>query len=661
MNEWTFAAEVKSWWDAAFLAHPSWHLDRCEVERRVEGSQKRSDLSVLGGGLVRLAGELRLPDHAVASAWHPQNLTGAVDKALNVGARWCFTSDGTELLLIDTERVGPPQARVAQTFELPAFTSREALDSPGLLGRARGAWTQVIESLAPVVTGQVVPSGLPTDEAFINSLRALVGMPVAAIREDLDRTRRADAEFEQAMVTWMVEEQGWTHGPSHWDEEVQWTALLAAYVFVTRLMFYQALRQAHPALSPLGLAPGVTAPVARMTLQACFSEAQRLSGDYETVFAWDRASDYALHADAAVPGWRRVMDHLAAFDLANVGYDLTGKLFERLIDPHERYRWGQHYTQPDVVDLMLSIAIPDGSGKVLDPATGGGTFLVRAYERKRQLRPDSSHQERLSELYGLEVSAFAANLATVNLAVRDLTFQQNYPRVALHSFFQVRPHDLVMKLPGGPDGLPEAVEIGLVDAVVCNPPYVRLHALGPERVREAEWVLAHPAGSVPVPGHLPGAANYHMYFWFHAAQFLKKDGRLVLITSGEWLDSDYGAALQEWLLGNFTIELVVESLAEPWFSDARVGTVVLAATRCDDAAVRSANQVRFVLLRSPLRSLYGDATDELDQMRRVDRVRDLMASVPGSTGETSDFDWSSITQSELQRLGTEPVAEPVAS
>ena len=436
-----------------------------------------------------------------------------------------------------------------------------------------------------------------------------------------------------------------------WDEEVRRTALIAAYVFVTRLMFYQALRQAHPTLSPLGLAPGVTAPVARATLEAYFSEARRLSGDYETVFAWDRASEYALHADAAIAGWRRVMDHLAAFDLANVGYDVTGRLFERLIDPHERYRWGQHYTQPDVVDLMLSLAIPDGSGKVLDPATGGGTFLVRAYERKRQLHPDLSHQQLLSELYGLEVSAFAANLATVNLAVRDLKFENNYPRIALRSFFLVRPHEPLLRLPEGLDGTTEAVEIGRVAAVVCNPPYVRLHALGPERLREAESVLSHPAGSVPVPGRLTGAANYHLYFWFHAAQFLEERGRLVLITAGEWLDSDYGAVLQEWLLNNFTIQLVVESLAEPWFSDARVGTVVLAATRCDDEVERSNNTVRFVLLRRTLRGLYGEATSEIDQMKRVDRVRDLMLSLQGAAGEGPDFDWSSVSQRELLRLG----------
>lgn len=60
-----FAAEVKSWWDTALAADAS-ELDHFSVEEQVEvgGSQKRSDLTVLTAtGEVRLAGELRLPDH----------------------------------------------------------------------------------------------------------------------------------------------------------------------------------------------------------------------------------------------------------------------------------------------------------------------------------------------------------------------------------------------------------------------------------------------------------------------------------------------------------------------------------------------------------------------------------------------------------------------
>jgi hypothetical protein len=52
LNEWAFAAEIKSWWDPDFARHPEWRIDRCEVENASEGSRQRSDLVVLGGGVT---------------------------------------------------------------------------------------------------------------------------------------------------------------------------------------------------------------------------------------------------------------------------------------------------------------------------------------------------------------------------------------------------------------------------------------------------------------------------------------------------------------------------------------------------------------------------------------------------------------------------------
>lgn len=685
MNEWGFAAEVKSWWDQEFGRRDEWGLDRCEVEKQSEGGLKRSDLVVWAGGTIVLSGEIRLPDHPQSSPWDPRNLSGAIDKAINDGVRWAFTSDATTLLLVDTQRTGPPQTRVVHRVDLVAFEDRARLDQGAFLALCRAEWLVALEAVAPIVLGLSAPLGMSPDEAFIGALRALLRAPVAAVREEMDRRRSADASFEARLVAWMVDEQGWTHVPERWAEEVDRVARLTAYVFTTRLVFYEALRRSQPTLAPLGLPEGVGANVARGVVQAYFSDARERSGDYETLFEWDQEADYALVSDAAVPGWRRVLEHLAAFDLANVSYDVIGKLFERLIDPIERYRWGQHYTNPDVCDLMLSLALPGGEGAVLDPSAGGGTFLVRAYARKRHLRSEATHQELLSEIYGIDVSPFAASLSTVNLAARELSFADNYPQVAAASFFDVFPQRQFMALPspsrlglrgeagvGGPGGPTEEatrpVAVGELAAVVCNPPYVRVKELGPERRGEAERLLRRPADRVPMPKRVNKSANYHLYFWLHSAQFLSKRGRLVFITSGEWMDSDYGAALQEWLLGHFAIECFVESVAEPWFSEARVGTVITSARLCPDDAERAKNPVRFALLRRPLRALYGDplagppgspsgdgtaGASEEDHFRAVDRLRDRILSLSGEAGESEDMDWSVVSQGELFDLGTE--------
>jgi hypothetical protein len=54
LNEWGFAAEIKSWWDQELKQHPEWKLFYTRVEETVPGSKKRSDLVRAGqGGISR--------------------------------------------------------------------------------------------------------------------------------------------------------------------------------------------------------------------------------------------------------------------------------------------------------------------------------------------------------------------------------------------------------------------------------------------------------------------------------------------------------------------------------------------------------------------------------------------------------------------------------
>lgn len=654
MNEWGFAAEVSKWWEQAADANPAWGLKRVRVEEVVPGSRQRSDLIVLGASPT-MCGELRLPDHDNASPLDFDNLKDAVTKAQSHGCRWAFTSDARNLFLLDTAQSGSLITKIVHKRVLGDSFRREDLDDPAMLARVQSAWIGAFQELAPIITGFSKPEGMAADELFVEALRELMAAPVAAIRDGLNARRSSDPAFQNELIEWMVDEQGWTHDPKRWDAEVGRAAKLTAYVFVTRLLFYEALRRAKPSLVPLALPPEPNniAVLAAVMLETQFREARRISGDYETLFTWDSVSRYAMVADACVAPWRRMIAHIEHFDLSNIDHDIVGRLFERLIEPHERYEWGQHYTSSDVVDLMLAFAVRDGKGNVLDPAAGAGTFLVRAYARKKALMPEVTHKERLEELFGIDISQFAASLGTVNLATRELEFDNNYPRISTKSFFRIEPGDELMQLPlnGEPgSGAPfQSVRLPQMRAVVGNPPYIRIHKLGSERQGEVAAVLRR-GGRVRPPPKVQKSANYHVYFWFHGARFLEPEGYLALLTAGEWMDSDYGAALQLWLLDNFKIEAFIESGAETWFSEARVGTVVTIAKQCSNAAAREDNLVRFVTLRKSVRALVGLHETGQQQVAAVDKLRDRILSLTGH-GETEDFDWSTVVQAELRALG----------
>ena len=123
---------------------------------------------------------------------------------------------------------------------------------------------------------------------------------------------------------------------------------------------------------------------------------------------------------------------------------------------------------------MNSFAIQTGTETVMDPARGGGTFLVRAYVRKRELAPQRAHAQRLRDLYGIDISRFATHLTTINLATRDLIDDENYPQVGRSDFFDVRPHATFITLPRSitASGLGKTqrrdVQIPQLDAIVAT-------------------------------------------------------------------------------------------------------------------------------------------------------------------------------------------------
>ena len=216
-------------------------------------------------------------------------------------------------------------------------------------------------------------------------------------------------------------------------------------------------------------------------IEARFNEAITYSGDYETVF---QPRDFGSKLPFLPPGahelWRAVVERIEEFDFYRLDFDIIGQLYERLIGPAERRRYGQFYTSPDVVDLINAFCIREPHAKVLDPGCGGGTFLVRAYARKRALAQrqgeSPTHEQLLSEIFGIDSATFPAQLSIINLAVRNITQAANYPRVFRQDFFEARKGESLPYV-SSVDGSTGSIVLEDLDAVVGNPPYIRQEEL----------------------------------------------------------------------------------------------------------------------------------------------------------------------------------------
>ena len=104
--------------------------------------------------------------------------------------------------------------------------------------------------------------------------------------------------------------------------------------------------------------------------------------------------------------------------------DLTGQVFQTLIPPGIRKPLGANYTNPNAASLLARIAVTDPQETVFDPACGSGTLLVASYRRKAALSSgkDAASLHKLfleRQITGIDVMAFSAHLAAVNLALQQ--------------------------------------------------------------------------------------------------------------------------------------------------------------------------------------------------------------------------------------------------
>lgn len=648
MNEWGFTGEVKSWIDQIVKLNSTLPFAGARVEDVGKGSHKRRDLTLVDrNGEALLTGEIKLPDAPDGgSPYRAEVVKDAQQKALRAGVKFFFTWNVNECVLWETATAGAGlKDRAYERWTVAALTNRAQLEATPVQARIHEWLVVFLHEAARILKSGKVGGGRTPDVKFVEALEAALTVPIRHTHEALAKRYVSNHSFKRDLDQWMVS-LGWTvvSDAEGLHDLLERAAKFGCYLFVNKLVFHEALLKKYgKTMAPLNAPPEITTgDDLQMRLQHFFAEAKQVTGDYETIFGddpKDMGRRIPFYADAAVQGWRGLIDQIHEFDFSKLDYEVVGSIFERLISPEERHKYGQFYTRVEVVDLINSFCIRTGDAKVLDPACGGGTFLVRAYARKKVLAENRNHRDLLTDVYGTDISQFAAHLTTMNLATRDLVEDENYPRVGRSDFFNVLPDSPFVKLPQKlkSEGLGikyQNISIPPLDAVIANPPYVRQEDI--PRAKKKPKDGGPEAGTKEfysrrveqmAKAKLPGRSDLHCYFWPHASTFLKPDGMLGFITSSQWLDVEYGFHLQRWLLQNFEILAVLESPVEPWFVGARVATTVTIARRCDDASKREANTVRFIQLRKPLSELLEHDDTTLGAVLAADALRDEILQI----------------------------------
>lgn len=679
MHELEFCSDVKSALDSLFAAHPEWPFTEAKIEQYGVGNNQRNDLRIFRKDQKAplLSGEVKMPGTPEGrSPYDAALLRDAASKADNAGSSFFFTWNVNQFVLFDRSKFNLPiLERRSRDWDLNLhLRSPGDCRRPEVIAAVRDRFLpELFALLARIVTENYTEWGQPPDVRFIHSLESHLDWPVMGTSDYLEVTSRTDHVFSATLKAWMAGDMGWTFDPDdpeNWRQTLDRAARTLCYVFCNRAIFYEAIRARYPDnLKPLEMPGGSRRGHESIYSQfrAHFQNAVTESGDYEPIFypdVEDQVGSLIFADPRACQGWRGLFEHLTHYNFRDIPYDIIGGIFQRLIAPEERQKFGQFFTNEDIVDIINSFCIHRAADKVIDPACGSGSFLIRAYHRKawlserrhaRQRNADThlAHQELLTTIYGCDIALFAAHLATLNLAARQIADEENYPYIARGNFFEIIEHrDSFYRVPTrttNRDGTRAYRDVPLpaLDAIVGNPPYVRqetIEKLADVKKRPGESHDAFLSRQKNTKDHfqalvsrlwpglkLTGRSDLHCYFWPAAASLLNEGGYFGFLTSSSWLDVEYGFALQRWILLNFKIVAILESLDEPWFPDARVKTAITILQRCSVQDARDNNLVRFVRFLQPVATMLGErrGTDEEARQTASDRLRKLILATSG--------------------------------
>lgn len=581
-------------------------------------------------------------------------------KATQRKSKYFATTNFKKLIWFNTEKVNalkPEEEQIVDKFNLSEIELLDYIESHKISQQIKSQIKEFLLELFKVHSGIIPEPKLPLDELLIFRIQEKIRVLSNYYQNVIEDKVHKDSDFLSKLQKWFYE-QGWSFT---WDVmDYIRVARQAAYLIINKILFYDLLQAKRPSqLDPLNIYEGITkGSLLKNILQAYFNQVTK-NIDYETIYTTDFIDEVAFpESSEVVEELKSFTKILKKYDFSNLGFDIIGRIFERMIPDEERHILGQYFTNTDVIDLILRFCHKHEDDKILDPSCGAGTFLVRAYQNIRLMNKLKTHSEILENIWGNDIAKFPAHLATINLAINDLSQDKNYPNILQADFFSLQVGANGFEAENWRKGRAQTLgkyELEITypryfDAIVGNPPYTRQEEIPETGVDKEKLIESALQSGDEELANISKRAGLHAYFFIHGTKFLKDDGYFGFVVSSLWLDSDYGKGLQEFFLENYKIIALIESKVERWFEDADVPTCIVILQKCKEEKLRNQHKVRFVYLKRKLNQLFPTIDkDWTRQVLRAERIDSFIETILSHNKryENNDLIINVRTQKEL--------------
>lgn len=273
--------------------------------------------------------------------------------------------------------------------------------------------------------------------------------------------------------------------------------------------------------------------------------------------------------------------------IAEADSNIFASLYEELRTPVELKRRGIYYTPSRIAASMAGRALQDltaceNTVTMLDPACGGGAFLIEALKALQRATPLVPASEILrTSIFGVDIDSGAVELCRLLLQLASIDLGC-HPAMMPDLSSNIRSGNSLLSPDDFPqfdasgtlekqafsfeESFPEIMAQGGFTCVLGNPPYGLSRG---EQLSARENMLL----KNKFRNYREGKVNKYMLFMVLSMELLREGGRCTLIVPNSWLGIRGASKLRRILLTQGNIE-EVEVLSFPAFSQPSVETVI---------------------------------------------------------------------------------------
>ncbi|MCL4333702.1 MAG: N-6 DNA methylase [Candidatus Thermoplasmatota archaeon] len=329
-----------------------------------------------------------------------------------------------------------------------------------------------------------------------------------------------------------------------------------------------------------------------------------------------------------IEGLNHSKDNSYRYDFSIIESDVLGNIYEQYLgnilkttpkraklesSKVHRKEQGIYYTPSYIVDYIVKNTVGEyikthtpeeiENVKILDPACGSGSFLIRAYKElesywkqttdfaQTKLDSEEFYSKKVeilkNNIFGVDLDPKAVEITQLNLLLQiseskqRLPILQNNIKIGNSLIDDPNVTDKAFKWE---EEFPEIIKNGGFDIVIGNPPYVQLSMEGLLQSEEREYLIKRFESSM-------GRLNTFGFFIRLGIDLLKEGGILGFIVPNTILTQDYYEELRKMILNSCKINSIVNFLDLP-FKNAIVENVILISIKTSSKEKRRDNLVK---------------------------------------------------------------------